>query len=279
MAVPLFSWTHESLLTLLYSSFQFKLFNDDKITDFGSWKEVIEVVVAGRYQPVLLVYELKVDGFTATTQPSSQSIQPPGMAYGVSMSPLTVTTPGPPSSVVSDDLSLSPTGSVNGSQPTTLIPRVSEYTGDGTSGSSSANSGFGYGDSILAARAWGQHPNIVHVSLTTSRRTLDGEGSSIEDHVRIGFVLGQDNAGCIRVERFLDPPMGQDLYPAEACGEILLLDTLLSVNGHALHGLVPEEAVSNEEFRAFPLPILSINHTLSIALLTYFILILYRQKS
>jgi hypothetical protein len=129
-------------------------------------------------------------------------------------------------------------------------PAVKQFVGPaGQMGRNSAKQSHAQGARLGLATAWGKQPRFYTVTLTPLLRVparassgasavwdstfQDGSGGASG----AGFILGCEldfDEGRIVVTRFSTPPPGQPPYPAEACGKILLLDELLTVNGQSL---------------------------------------------
>ena len=128
----------------------------------------------------------------------------------------------------------------------------------GHTGRAGAGQAQALGLGLGLATAWGKQPRFYAVTLTPLLRVpahtssgssavwdsgpQGGSGEAGGAGFILGCVLDFDEGGII-VTRFSTPPPGHPLYPAEACGKILLLDELLTVNGQSVVGLKIDDCI------------------------------------
>jgi hypothetical protein len=233
---------------------QYLLFDDSRIRVIGNWLDVVEETVKARYQPVLLLFEQK----SVTEQEADEvrrssprgkghgqrrghapSAPPIGMEYAA---PVDQQQPAARSSSVGGGGILG-SGVGRGSGCSTSAPQspqqmqmhapaMKQFVAPaGQMGQNSAKQSQAQGAGLGLATAWGKQPRFYTVTLTPLLR-VPARASSGASAI-LGCVLDFDE-GRIVVTRFSTPPPGQPPYPAEACGKILLLDELLTVNGQSV---------------------------------------------
>ncbi|EQC37204.1 hypothetical protein SDRG_05430 [Saprolegnia diclina VS20] len=229
------------------------LFDDSKVTEIGDWPDVIRHCVKGRYQPVLLFYEVpdnRKDSSIALFR--NFTVGANGAVEGA-VKPTTITEEAAPTR----ERKLSDTGKsllreVLGATPPTASPSTSLLQLPSTGGFGAVDEGNALFQSIKAVNAAIAMPPRTNIM----NKACESDEYDVQfpvDAVVLGLYLEKiENDLCVTA--FPRLPNGEAMG-AEASGQIGLFDRLVMANGHPLGHYSVDRALKMIQGQTRPLRI------------------------
>ncbi|ETW02651.1 hypothetical protein H310_06110 [Aphanomyces invadans] len=226
------------------------LFDDNKVTDIGKWTDVVEHCVKGRYQPVLLFYEV----------PDARKDSSIGLFRGetVMAVPEQKPAPTPGTSQILASLKLSGSSSAKSA---IIEPSDARVAPAAVVTLQNANGSLSQLPTAGASKLW-QNITAVNEAIAMPPRTnimlkplqpLEYDVEFPVDAVVLGLYLEKlDDDLCVTA--FPRTPHG-DKLEAEASGVIGLFDTVVMANGHPLGHYTVDRALKMIQAQKRPLRI------------------------